>query len=88
MFLFVPFVALFYIALVRDFEPVLHLVVDVVQRSDRNAMRDAIFLNETSSVDQTSRWFHVAECEAHVDASLSRRFDLRKHVIAIERDDV
>src|SRR6266576_6914233 len=75
------------VAVIGRFQPTLYFVVDVFQRSDFNAMRDAIFFGKAASVDQAPFHFRVAERKSEVDARASRWLDLRKDVLAIQGHD-
>src|SRR6185436_19859251 len=75
------------IKVVCNFEPVLYRVVDISDRCNRNAMRDAILLCEAAGIDQPAGRFHIFQREANVDPRLSRWFYLSEHVIAIERNN-
>ncbi len=75
------------IPVVGYFQPVLYLIVDLLNRLDLNAMCDAIFFGEATSVDQTTFRFHMAEGKTEIDARTRGWFDLRKYVLAIKGHD-
>src|SRR6185369_6697608 len=76
------------ISVVRDFQPTLHFVIDILQSSYFETMCDAIFFCEATGVDQTlRRLLRVAQSQTKVDSRPGRRLDLSEHVIAIERHD-
>jgi len=56
------------VAVVGNFEPVFHFVVNIRQRSDWNSVCNSIFLRKTSSVDQATGGLHIAQCETKVNA--------------------
>src|SRR5947209_15823928 len=76
------------IPIVRDFQPTLHFIIDIFQRSDLKPMRDAILLGKPAGVDEPLGCFLcVAQRQTEVDSRLGRRFDLREDVVALERHD-
>src|SRR5262245_59721294 len=62
-----------FVHVVRNFQPVLDFVIDLLDLRDRNAMRDAVLLGEAAGVDQSALRFGVFEREAHVDARVRGR---------------
>ena len=64
-----------------------HFIIDFGDRRNWDSMSYSILLSKTAGVDQTTPALHASKREAKVDARLSCRFELRDHVVAIERDD-
>src|SRR5262249_4680919 len=78
-----------FIQFVGNFEPVFHVRIDLFELSDRNPMRNAVAFLLTARVDQACGHLAVElrQSQPEVDARFCRGFDLRKYVMAIERDD-
>src|SRR5258708_23445844 len=74
------------IAIVCNFQPTFHVIIDIFQRSDFEAMSDAIFPGIAAGVDESLRSFQIAQRQSIVDACLGCRLDLSEDVFAIERD--
>ena len=76
------------ISLVRNFQPSLHFIVNICQRSYLETMRDPISLLQAAGVDKSPRCLPgIAQRETKIDARLRSRLDLREDVIAIQRHD-
>src|SRR6266446_195536 len=86
--LFLRFISNLSVPVVSDFQPALYFIIDILQRGNLEAMRDAIFLGKAAGIDEPLRCFlYIAQGETKIDARLSRWFNLPKDVIAIERHD-
>src|SRR6185295_16976036 len=75
------------IEIVCKLQPVSDLIVDVVRRGNGNSVGDSVFLCEPAGVYEPARRFQILQGEAHVYSSASRRLDLCKYMVAIERHD-
>ncbi len=50
-------------------------------------MSNSILLGKAAGINQSSRWLHVAECETDINSGLRRRFDLRKDMVSVQRNN-
>src|SRR5262249_61559933 len=69
------------IALVSGLEPTFHFGVNVFERFDGDAVRNAVLLGEAAGIDQAAFRLSIAQGKAEIDAGARCRLDLRKHVI-------
>src|SRR5258705_13892693 len=72
------------VAVVGDFQPTHHFVVDIADCLEWNAVRDSIFFREAAGVNQPAFGFHVSQRKTYVDSLRRGGLDLREHVIAIQ----
>src|SRR2546423_11505588 len=63
-----------------------HFIVDVFERSNLNAMSDAVLLCKPAGIYQAALRFGISQGEAKVDPGTRSRFDLGEDVIAIKRN--
>jgi len=73
------------VLVVRYLQPSLDLGVDLVERLDADAVRDAVFLLIAAGFDQPALAFARAQREAEIDAGARGGLDLRENVPAIQR---
>ena len=62
----------------------LNLGVDVFERSDFDAMRNAILLRKATGIDQATLWFHIAQRKTEIDARARGWLNLCKDMFTIE----
>src|SRR6266550_1109167 len=75
------------VEIIGDFQPVFHFVVNVLKRSDRDAMGDAVLFCEAAGVYQLPFRFHVSQSETYVNSGLRGGFDLSEDMVAIQGND-
>ena len=75
------------IPVVRNFQPLLNLIVNVLHGLYRNAMCDAVLLSEAAGIYQSTFRLHIPERKAKVNTRSRSWFDLCKNVVAIQRNN-
>lgn len=77
------------IQLVGQPQPLLDLGVDLLDRAETDAMRDAIAFLEAAGCDQTvwKRSIDAFQCQAQIEPLLGRRLELGEDVISVQGHD-